>query len=159
MADYNPILSAPAGANKKDRRVGRGSSSGRGTTAGRGNKGQQSRSGGKTYIGFEGGQMPLYRRIAHRGFSNYPFKKEYAVFNLTEIEEKYSDGETVSKETLAAKGLLKKSVSLVKVLGNGEITKKVTIDVDKISASAKEKVEKAGGSVVSKDSEKTEEQK
>ena len=154
MADYNPILSAPAGANKKDRRVGRGSSSGRGTTAGRGNKGQQSRS-----IGFEGGQMPLYRRIAHRGFSNYPFKKEYAVFNLTEIEEKYSDGETVSKETLTAKGLLKKSVSLVKVLGNGEITKKVTIDVDKISASAKEKVEKAGGSVVSKDSEKTEEQK
>ncbi len=159
MADYNPILSAPAGANKKDRRVGRGSSSGRGTTAGRGNKGQQSRSGGKTYIGFEGGQMPLYRRIAHRGFSNYPFKKEYAVFNLTEIEEKYSDGETVSKETLTAKGLLKKSVSLVKVLGNGEITKKVTIDVDKISASAKEKVEKAGGSVVSKDSEKPEEQK
>ena len=75
------------------------------------------------------------------------------------IEEKYSDGETVSKETLTAKGLLKKSVSLVKVLGNGEITKKVTIDVDKISASAKEKVEKAGGSVVSKDSEKTEEQK
>ena len=72
MADYNPVLTAPYGANKKDRRVGRGSSSGRGSTAGRGNKGQQSRSGGKVYVGFEGGQMPLYRRIARRGFSNFP---------------------------------------------------------------------------------------
>jgi len=159
MADYNPILNAPQGANKKDRRVGRGSSSGRGTTAGRGNKGQQSRSGGKIYIGFEGGQMPLYRRIAHKGFSNYPFKKEYAVFNLSELEAKYADGETVSKETLAAKGLLKKSVALVKVLGDGDIKKKITVAVDKVSASAKAKIEKAGGKVVSDDSEKTEEKK
>ena len=147
MADYNPILTAPYGANKKDRRVGRGSSSGRGSTAGRGNKGQQSRSGGKVYIGFEGGQMPLFRRIAQRGFSNYPFKKEYACVNVADINAKYSDGETVNKETLAAKGLLKKSVSLVKVLGNGEITKKLSFNVDKISASAKDKIEKAGGSV------------
>ena len=151
-------LTPAPGSRKAATRRGRGLGSGLGKTAGRGQKGQKSRSG-VAVSGFEGGQMPLYRRIAHRGFSNYPFKKEYAVFNLTEIEEKYSDGETVSKETLTAKGLLKKSVSLVKVLGNGEITKKVTIDVDKISASAKEKVEKAGGSVVSKDSEKTEEQK
>ena len=103
MADYNPTLTAPYGANKKDRRVGRGSSSGRGSTAGRGNKGQQSRSGGKVYIGFEGGQMPLFRRIAQRGFSNFPFKKEYACFNVSDINAKYSDGETVDKETLIKK--------------------------------------------------------
>lgn len=159
MADYNPVLNAPVGANKKDRRVGRGSSSGRGTTAGRGNKGQQSRSGGKTYVGFEGGQMPLYRRIAQRGFSNYPFKKEYAIFNLSELEAKFADGETVNKETLAAKGLLSKKDSLVKVLGNGDITKKLTVAVDKLSASAKEKIEKAGGTVKSEDSKKESEEK
>lgn len=145
MSDFN--LTAPVGANKKKRIVGRGSSSGRGTTAGKGNKGQQSRSGGKVYVGFEGGQMPLYRRIAMRGFSNYPFKKEYATFNLSMIEAKYSDGETVDRETLKAKGLLKKAGMLVKILGDGDVTKKLTVSVDKVSASAKEKIEKAGGSV------------
>ena len=130
MADYNPVLTAPYGANKKDRRVGRGSSSGRGSTAGRGNKGQQSRSGGKVYVGFEGGQMPLYRRIARRGFSNFPFKKEY-----------------VDKKTLIEKGLLKGSVLSVKILANGEITKKLTFNVEKVSESAKAKIEKAGGTV------------
>ncbi|HNY16244.1 MAG TPA: 50S ribosomal protein L15 [Treponemataceae bacterium] len=146
MSDFN--LYAPEGANKKKRIVGRGSSSGRGTTAGRGNKGQQSRSGGKVYVGFEGGQMPLYRRIAKRGFSNYPFRKEYEVFNLSEIEVRYENGETVNRESLVMKGLLKKVSSLVKVLGDGDLTKKVTVSVDKVSASAKEKIEKAGGSVV-----------
>ena len=146
MSDFN--LYAPEGANKKKRIVGRGSSSGRGTTAGRGNKGQQSRSGGKVYVGFEGGQMPLYRRIAKRGFSNYPFRKEYEVFNLSEIEVRYNNGETVNRESLVLKGLLKKVSALVKVLGDGDLTKKVTVDVDKVSASAKEKIEKAGGSVV-----------
>ena len=141
------ILKAPVGANKKKRIVGRGSSSGRGTTAGRGNKGQQSRSGGKVYIGFEGGQMPLFRRIAQRGFSNYPFKKEFDIVNLCDIELKYTDGETVNKETLAAKGLVRKSAVLIKVLGNGDLTKKVTVAVDKVSASAKEKIEKVGGTV------------
>ena len=141
------ILKAPYGANKKKRIVGRGSSSGRGTTAGRGNKGQQSRSGGKVYIGFEGGQMPWFRRIAQRGFSNYPFKKEFDIVNLCDIETKYADGETVNKETLVAKGLVKNSAVLIKVLGNGDLTKKVTVAVDKVSASAKEKIEKAGGSV------------
>ena len=145
MSDF--VLSAPRGANKKKRIVGRGSSSGRGTTAGKGNKGQQSRSGGKTYVGFEGGQMPLYRRIAHRGFSNYPFKKEYSVVNVSLLEEKYSDGESVNKETLVAKGLISKVDSLVKILGTGDLTKKLTVDVDKVSASAKAKIEKAGGSV------------
>ena len=145
MADF--VLSAPEGANKKRRIVGRGSSSGRGTTAGKGNKGQQSRSGGKTYIGFEGGQMPLYRRIAHRGFSNYPFKKEFVVVNVTLLEKKYSAGETVNKETLLAKGLISKVDALVKILGTGDLTKELTVEVDKVSASAKAKIEKAGGSV------------
>ncbi len=145
MADFE--LHAPHGANKKPKRVGRGSSSGLGTTAGKGNKGQQSRSGGKTYVGFEGGQMPLYRRIAHRGFSNARFKKEYAIVNLSLIEKAYSDGETVNRETLAAKGLVDKASALIKVLGDGDVTKKLTVDVDKVSASAKEKLVKAGGSV------------
>ncbi len=149
MSDYNPILSAPHGANRKPKRVGRGSSSGLGTTAGKGNKGQQSRTGSSVpYVGFEGGQMPLYRRVAIRGFSNYPFKKEYVCINVGQLEEKYADGETVNKETLVAKGFCSKKESvLVKILGNGELTKKLTVEIQKISASAKDKIEKAGGSV------------
>lgn len=148
MAEYNPILSAPQGANKQPKRVGRGSSSGLGSTAGKGNKGQQSRSGGKTYIGFEGGQMPLFRRIAHKGFSNYPFKKEYVCINVWQLDAKYNDGETVDKATLIEKGFItRKAASLVKILGNGDITKKLTVIVDKVSESAKAKIEKAGGSV------------
>ena len=145
MSDFN--LYAPYGANKKKRIVGRGSSSGLGSTAGKGNKGQQSRSGGKVYVGFEGGQMPLYRRIARRGFSNYWFKKEFAIVNLRDLEAHYADGETVNKETLVLKGLAKKADELIKVLGDGELTKKLTVAVDKVSASAKEKIETAGGSV------------
>ncbi len=149
MSDYNPVLKAPRGANKKPKRVGRGSSSGLGTTAGRGNKGQQSRSGGgNPYVGFEGGQMPLYRRVAKKGFSNYPFKKEFCVINVEMLESRYNDGETVDRSTLVEKGLLKKSSFLVKILGNGDITKKLTVNVDKVSGSAKEKIEKAGGTIV-----------
>ena len=153
MSEFN--LSAPVGANKKKRIVGRGSSSGRGTTAGKGNKGQQSRSGGKVYVGFEGGQMPLYRRIAQRGFSNYWFKKEYTIFNLSQLEAKYADGETVDKESLIKKGLLSKANVLVKVLGDGDLTKKLTVAVDKVSASAKAKIEKAGGTVTTAAEEST----
>lgn len=145
MSDYN--LHAPYGANKKKRIVGRGSSSGLGTTAGKGNKGQQSRSGGKVYVGFEGGQMPLYRRIARRGFSNYWFKKEYAIVNLAELEAKFAGGETVNRESLVLKGLVNKADALIKVLGDGDITKKLTVSVDKISTSAKAKIEKVGGTV------------
>ncbi len=147
MSDYNPILNAPKGANKKKRIVGRGSSSGRGTTAGRGNKGQQSRSGGKTYVGFEGGQTPLYRRIARKGFNNYRFATDYEVVNVCLLEDKYADGETVNNQTLVAKGLLKHEDDKVKILGNGDLSKKLTVIVDKVSTSAKEKIEKAGGSV------------
>jgi large subunit ribosomal protein L15 len=151
MSDF--ILQAPEGANKKKRIVGRGSSSGRGTTAGKGNKGQQSRSGGKTYVGFEGGQMPLYRRIARKGFSNAQFKKNVFSLNVDVLDSRYSDGETVNKETLVAKGLLKDTSAIVKILGNGDLSKKLTVNVDKLSASAKEKIEKAGGNVVADVSE------
>ena len=149
MAEYNPILSAPQGANKKPKRVGRGSSSGLGSTAGKGNKGQQSRTGkGAPYVGFEGGQMPLYRRIARKGFSNYPFKKEYVCINVEQLNSKFNDGDTVDKKALIEKGFITaKSSSMVKILGNGEISKKLTISVEKISESAKAKIEKAGGSV------------
>jgi len=144
MADFN--LHAPEGATKKRRRVGRGQGSGLGTTAGRGNKGQQSRSGGKTYPGFEGGQMPLYRRLPHRGFTNI-FRKEWQVVNLDQIEAKYTAGEIVDGASLLAKRLVKHSEGLVKILAKGEVTKALTFQVDKVSASAKAKIEKAGGKV------------
>ena len=142
MAEYNPILSAPQGANKKPKRVGRGSSSGLGTTAGKGNKGQQSRSGkAGPYVGFEGGQMPLYRRIARKGFSNYPFKKEYVCINVCLLDAKFDDGATVDKAALAEKGFISlKSAPLVKILGNGDVTKKLNVVVDKVSESAKAKI-------------------
>ena len=139
-------LHAPVGANKRKRIIGRGQGSGRGTTAGKGNKGQKARSGGKTYIGFEGGQMPLYRRLAHRGFSNYPFKKEWQIVNLGEIETRYGASEVVDPASLYKKGLIKKSVP-VKILAEGDFSKKLTFKVASVSASAKAKIEKAGGSV------------
>jgi len=144
MHDFD--LHAPEGANKRKRIIGRGQGSGRGTTAGKGNKGQKARSGGKTYSGFEGGQMPLYRRLAQRGFSNYPFKKEWQIVNLSEIEKRYADGETVDSETLRQKRLIKGKIP-VKILGVGELSRNLTFNVDAVSASAKEKIEKAGGSV------------
>jgi large subunit ribosomal protein L15 len=145
MSDFD--LHAPAGANKRKRIVGRGQGSGRGTTAGKGNKGQKSRSGGKTYAGFEGGQMPLYRRLAHRGFSNYPFKKEYQTVNLGQIETSFEASETVDTAALIKKGLVKKAAP-VKILANGDFAKKLSFKVAAVSASAKEKIEKAGGQVV-----------
>lgn len=150
MSDFNLI--APKGANRKKKIVGRGSSSGSGTTSGRGTKGQQARSGGKTYVGFEGGQMPLYRRVAKRGFSNYPFRKELAVVNIEQLEKKFEGGESVDLASLKGKNLLKNNCVAFKILGDGEISKKLTVNLskaDKISALAKEKIEKAGGSIVS----------
>jgi len=149
--DFN--LHAPAGANKRKRIIGRGQGSGRGTTAGKGNKGQKARSGGKTYSGFEGGQMPLYRRLAQRGFSNYPFKKSFQVVNLRDIEKRYNEGETVDELSLFDKGLIKgrqkngsfMADSPVKILGDGELTKKLIFRISVVSGSAKEKIVKAGG--------------
>jgi len=139
-------LHAPPGANKPKHRVGRGQGSGWGTTSGKGNKGQQARSGGKTYVGFEGGQMPLYRRLAHRGFSNYPFKKEWQVVNLGDVEKRYEAGETVDAASLYKKRLAKGNAP-VKILANGDLTKNLSFNVAAASASAVEKIQKAGGSV------------
>ena len=149
--DFN--LRAPAGANKKKKMLGRGTASGRGTTSGRENKGQKSRSGGKTYAGFEGGQMPLYRRLAQRGFSNHPFKKTWQIVNLGEIEKRFNEGETVDEASLHDKGLIKgssKSGSFkpsypVKILANGNLSKKLSFKISAVSASAKEKIQKSGG--------------
>jgi large subunit ribosomal protein L15 len=146
-------LHAPEGANRKKRVKGRGQACGRGTTSGRGNKGQKARSGGKTYVGFEGGQMPLFRRLAHRGFSNYPFKKSFQIVNLGEINKRFSDGDTVDEASLYDKGLIKASkksgtvkVTIpVKILGDGDFTKKLIFKIGSISASAREKIQKAGG--------------
>jgi large subunit ribosomal protein L15 len=142
--DFN--LRAPAGANKRKKVLGRGQGSGRGTTAGKGHKGQKARSGGKTYVGFEGGQMPLYRRLARRGFSNHPFKKEWQIVNLGEIEKRFEANETVDISTLHKKGLIK-GVEPVKILAMGNFSKKLNFKVAAVSASAKEKIEKAGGGV------------
>jgi len=143
------VLNAPIGANKTRKRLGRGCGSGLGKTAGKGNKGQNARSGGGVRPGFEGGQMPIYRRIASRGFSNYPFKKINKVINISDIESIYNDGEKVTLETLLGKALIKRSDKNVKLLGNGELTKKLEVSLENISASAKEKIEKAGGRIVS----------
>jgi len=143
-------IKAPVGANKKKSIVGRGTGS-KGRTAGRGHDGQNSRSGGGTRPGFEGGQMPLYRRIAHRGFSNYPFKETYTVINVSRLAEKFKDGDVVNEESLRAKGLLKGKKSLVKILGDGDISIKLDIQVKKITNGAKEKIEKAGGKVLVKE--------
>src|SRR6056297_2622020 len=140
-------LKAPKGAHKKKPPVGRGVGSGHGRSSGRGHDGQNSRSGGGVRLGFEGGQMPLFRRIATRGFSNYPFKKEYSIVNLNIVDARFEDGDTVNVESLRSKGLLKKKNAIVKILGDGEITKKLTFAVHKVSASAQKKIEAAGGTI------------
>ena len=140
-------LKAPKGAHKKKRPVGRGVGSGHGRSSGRGHDGQNSRSGGGVRLGFEGGQMPLFRRIATRGFSNYPFKKEYSIVNLKTVDARFEDGDTVNVESLRSKGLLKKKNAIVKILGDGEITKKLTFAVHKVSASAQKKIGAAGGTI------------
>ncbi|MBO8435968.1 MAG: 50S ribosomal protein L15 [Spirochaetes bacterium] len=136
----------PAGATTRKTIVGRGNGSGIGRSCGRGHDGQNSRSGGGVRLGFEGGQMPLYRRIARRGFSNYPFKEERQPISLAALEVAYADGETVSDETLRQKGLIKGKMS-AKILADGEVTRKLVIDGVKISATASEKIKAAGGEI------------
>ena len=131
------------GARKDVKRVGRGMASGYGKTAGRGHKGQHARSGGGTRVGFEGGQMPLTRRIPKRGFNNI-FAKPLEIINLSALN-KFEDGETVTAEALLAKGILSKCEYGYKVLGNGTVTKKVTVQAAAFSEAAKEAIEAAGG--------------
>ncbi len=138
----------PAEGSKKNRkRIGRGNSSGHGTTAGRGTKRQLSRAGGGKGAGFEGGQQPLAMRLPKLpGFTNHS-RVEYAPVNVSRLEEVFEAGETVDTESLVAKGVIKHAFIPVKVLGDGELTKALTVKVDKVSASAKVKIEAAGGKV------------
>ena len=136
-------LSPAAGSNTKAYRKGRGNGSGNGKTAGRGQKGQWSRSGGGVRVGFEGGQMPLTRRIPKRGFNNI-FAKRLESVNVS-VLEKFEDGAVINAETLLAEGILSKCEYGVKILGNGELTKKLTVKAVKFTGSAKEKIEAVGG--------------
>ena len=136
-------LSPAAGSVKDVKRVGRGHGSGNGKTAGKGHKGQNARSGGGVRIGFEGGQMPIARRIPKRGFKNINSKTIVGI-NISELE-RFEDGATVSVETLIESGIVKNPRDGVKILGNGELTKKLTVQANAFSASAKEKIEALGG--------------
>ena len=135
------------GSTKARKRIGRGNSSGHGTTAGRGTKGQLSRSGGGKGAGFEGGQQPLAMRLPKLPGFTPRNRVEYAPVNVSRLEALFEDGETVDSEALVAKGVIKHDFIPVKVLGDGELTKKLTVCVDKVSASAKAKIEAAGGKV------------
>ncbi len=137
-------LKGPKGSKKNPKRVGRGEASGWGRCAGRGEKGQRSRSGGGVKPGFEGGQMPLQRRLPKRGFTNI-FRTEYNVVNVKTLAEKFAAGDTVDTEALAEKGLLSKKRLSVKILGDGELAVALTVMAKVFSATAKKKIEAAGG--------------
>lgn len=137
-------LSPANGSTKARKRIGRGAGSGQGKTAGKGHKGQKARAGRGMRPGFEGGQMPLQRRIPKRGFVNI-FRTEMAIVNVASLEKSFEAGETVTIEALVEKGLVKKVLDGVKVLGNGDITKALTVQANAFSESAKQKIEAAGG--------------
>ena len=135
----------PAVEKKSRNRVGRGIGSGNGKTAGKGHKGQKARTGGKIRRGFEGGQTPLYRRIPKRGFNNI-FSTEYACVNVSDLE-RFEDGTVVNMELLVKEGIVRRELAGLKVLGNGTLTKKVTLEAKKFSNAAKEKIEAVGGKI------------
>jgi large subunit ribosomal protein L15 len=132
------------GAKHRTKRLGAGESSGHGKTSGRGGKGQTARSGGSVRLGFEGGQMPLLRRIPKRGFNNANFRTRYVIVNVEQLNA-FDDGVTVTGETLVERGVVDRLFEGVKVLGNGELKKKLTVKAQRFSASAREKITKAGG--------------
>ena len=136
-------LQPAEGSKFTAKRVGRGIGSGNGKTSGKGHKGQNARSGGGVRPGFEGGQMPLYRRLPKRGFNNI-FAKKYVAINVSDLE-KFEDGTVVTEELLKESGVVSKTLDGIKILGRGELTKKLEVKVAKFSASAAEKIEKAGG--------------
>lgn len=140
-------LRPAAGSRKNRKRVGRGPASGTGKTAGRGMNGQKSRAGGGKGAGFEGGQTPLAMRLPKLGGFRNINRVEYLPVNVSRIEEKFEAGDVVDHDALVVKGIIKKNTALVKVLGDGDITKAVTVKVDKVSASAAAKIEAAGGKV------------
>ena len=136
-------LAPAAGSTTAAKRLGRGVGSGLGKTSGKGHKGAKARSGGGKRPGFEGGQMPLYRRVPKKGFTNI-FRVEYAEVNVGQLEV-FNDGVVVNAELLKAAGIIKKTLDGVKILGNGELTKKLTVEAAKFTESAKEKIEAVGG--------------
>lgn len=137
-------LKPTAGSTASRKRVGRGAGSGLGKTSGKGHKGQNARSGGGVRPGFEGGQLPLFRRLPKRGFSNYEFKTRYATVNVEDLEV-FEENTVVTIDLLKEKGLIKKELDGLKILGNGNLTKKLTVRADKFTNSAKAKIENIGG--------------
>ena len=137
-------LKPNAGSTASRKRVGRGAGRGLGKTSGKGHKGQNARSGGGVRPGFEGGQLPLFRRLPKRGFSNYEFKTRYATVNVEDLEV-FEENTVVTIDLLKEKGLIKKELDGLKILGNGNLTKKLTVRADKFTNSAKAKIENIGG--------------
>ncbi|MEN8693601.1 MAG: 50S ribosomal protein L15 [Akkermansiaceae bacterium] len=135
------------GAKHRRKRLGCGESSGLGKTSGKGHKGQKARSGGGVRVGFEGGQMPLHRRLPKRGFNNIQFRDKFVIINVSQLDSNFEDGAEVNEATLREAGLVRGQFDKIKVLGQGELSKKLTVKVDNLSASAKEKIEKAGGTI------------
>jgi large subunit ribosomal protein L15 len=135
------------GSKHRVKRLGCGESSGHGKTSGKGHKGQKARSGGSIRLGFEGGQMPLIRRLPKRGFNNAAFKTAYALVNLGDLEQ-FDQGTHVTEQLLREKGLVNGKFDGLKILGRGELTKKLTVEADKFSETARQGIEKAGGSVI-----------
>ena len=144
MIKLNQLSSIPK-ARKKKKRLGCGESSGRGKTSGKGHKGQKSRSGFSNSPSFEGGQMPLYRRLPRRGFNNVNFQIKFAIVNLSQLEKVFSDKEVITEEELRSKGIISGKYDAIKILGNGSLTKNFTIFADVFSLSARGKIEALGG--------------
>lgn len=135
------------GAKKRRKRIGCGESSGHGKTSGKGNKGQMARAGRGIRPGFEGGQMPMHRRLPKKGFNNKQFKDVFEVVNVGELNEAFKDGSVINEAALRESGLVSRSCDYIKILGTGELALKLTIEGAKVSATAREKIEKAGGSI------------
>jgi large subunit ribosomal protein L15 len=135
------------GAKHRVKRLGCGESSGHGKTSGKGHKGQKARSGGSIRLGFEGGQMPLIRRLPKRGFNNAQFKTSFAIVNLDDLEH-FEEGTKVTEQLLREEGLINGSFDGLKILGRGTLTRKLTVEADKFSEAARQGIEKAGGSAV-----------
>ncbi|HEX5791349.1 MAG TPA: 50S ribosomal protein L15 [Luteolibacter sp.] len=135
------------GAKRRVKRLGCGESSGHGKTSCKGNKGQKARSGSGTRVGFEGGQMPLHRRLPKRGFNNYDFRDVFGVVNVGDLDGRFEAGAVINEESLRKVGLLNGRFDKIKLLADGEVEKAYTIELDKVSAAARAKIEKAGGSI------------
>ena len=135
------------GAKHRTKRLGSGESSGLGKTSGKGNKGQKARSGSGTRVGFEGGQMPLHRRLPKRGFNNHDFRFKFIVVNVGDLDNRFEAGAVIDEKALREAGLVNGPCDKIKLLGDGEVEKAFTVSFDKVSKTAREKIEKAGGSV------------